>query len=107
MAMTTLTWWKTLFGRRPTRRGEVPTRRARRLRLELLEGRQAPATLMVNSTAGTASSSDHYLSLREAVAIVNSGTPPSGLTSQIPARISGGRGLPDRGPGQRDVERGL
>jgi hypothetical protein len=61
----------------------------RRLRLELLEDRLAPATLTVNSTADTASPTDPYLSLREAVAIVNSPSLPSGLSNQILGQISG------------------
>jgi hypothetical protein len=61
----------------------------RRLGLELLEDRLAPATLMVNSTADTASDSDAYLSLREAIAIVNSSTLPTDLTQQIQGQISG------------------
>jgi hypothetical protein len=57
--------------------------------VEVLEDRLAPATLTVNSTADTASPTDPYLSLREAVAIVNSPTLPSGLSDQILAQISG------------------
>jgi hypothetical protein len=63
--------------------------RSRRLGLEVLEDRLSPATLTVNSTADTANPSDPYLSLREAIAIVNSPTLPSGLSDQILARISG------------------
>jgi hypothetical protein len=59
------------------------------LALESLEGRLAPATLTVNSTSDTASPTDPYLSLREAVAIVNSPTLPTDLSDQILARISG------------------
>jgi hypothetical protein len=57
--------------------------------VELLEDRQAPAVLTVNSTADTASHTDPYLSLREAVAIVNSATLPTGLSDQILGQISG------------------
>jgi hypothetical protein len=57
--------------------------------LELLEDRQAPATLTVNSTADTANPTDAYLSLREALAIFNSPTLPGGLSDQILAQISG------------------
>src|SRR5262249_45236274 len=66
-----------------------PLRAGRRLGLELLEGRLSPATLTVNSTADTASGSDPYLSLREAIAIVNSPTLPSGLSDQILGQIDG------------------
>jgi predicted outer membrane repeat protein len=59
------------------------------LALEMLEDRLSPASLTVNSTADTASSSDSYLSLREAIAIVNSPTLPSGLSAQILAQITG------------------
>src|SRR5262249_32252288 len=60
-----------------------------RLTLEVLEGRWAPATLTVNSTADTANATDPYLSLREAIAIANSPTLPDGLSEQILAQISG------------------
>jgi hypothetical protein len=65
------------------------SRNPRSLRLEVLEDRYAPATLTVNSAADTASPSDPYLSLREAVAIFNSPSLPGGLSSQILAHISG------------------
>src|SRR6476469_1510875 len=65
------------------------SRRFRHLRLDILEHRTAPAVLTVNSTADTASPGDPYLSLREAVAIVNSPALPSGLSPQILAQISG------------------
>jgi hypothetical protein len=65
----------------------VPARR--RLCLEWLEDRLSPATLTVNSTADTASDSDTHLSLREAIAIVNSPTLPTDLSPQIQAQISG------------------
>ena len=60
-----------------------------RPRLELLEDRLAPATLTVDSTADTASDADPYLSLREAVGIVNSPTLPTDLSPQILGQISG------------------
>jgi predicted outer membrane repeat protein len=44
---------------------------------------------MVNSITDTASPTDPYLSLREAVAIVNSPSLPSGLSAEILAQISG------------------
>jgi hypothetical protein len=74
------------FGLTP-RTGRSPV--GRRPRLEALEDRLAPATLTVNSTADTASSSDPYLSLREAIAIVNSPTLPTDLSQQILDQISG------------------
>jgi hypothetical protein len=46
-------------------------------------------TLTVNSTADTASDTDPYLSLREAIRIVNSPTLPTDLSPQILAQISG------------------
>jgi predicted outer membrane repeat protein len=58
--------------------------------LEILEDRLAPARLTVNSTADTANPTDPYLTLREAIAIVNSPTLPSGLSDPILAQISGG-----------------
>jgi hypothetical protein len=63
--------------------------RTRQLGLELLEDRLSPATLTVNSTADTATPSDPYLSLREAVALVNSPTLPGGLSTQIQGQING------------------
>jgi hypothetical protein len=57
--------------------------------LEVLEGRLAPATLTVNSTADTANPGDPFLSLREAVAIVNRPTLPTDLSDQILGQISG------------------
>jgi hypothetical protein len=57
--------------------------------MEFLEDRLAPAVLTVNSVADTASPTDPYLSLREAVAIVNSPTLPGGLSDQIRAQIDG------------------
>jgi hypothetical protein len=59
------------------------------LSVEVLEGRLAPATLMVNSTADTASDSDPYLSLREAIALVNRASLPGDLSPQIQGQISG------------------
>jgi len=66
-----------------------PAGRPGPLRLEALEDRLAPAILTVNSVADTASPSDPYLSLREAIAIVNSPTLPDGLSAQILGQISG------------------
>lgn len=65
-----------------------PARR-RRLWLEPLEDRLAPAVLTVNAPADTASPTDPYLSLREAVAIVNSATLPGNLSAQIRIQITG------------------
>jgi hypothetical protein len=71
-------------------RSALPTGCGQRgLALELLEDRLAPATLTVNSSADTASNCDAYLTLREALAIVNSSTLPSGLSDQILGQISG------------------
>jgi hypothetical protein len=60
-----------------------------RLTLELLEDRLSPAVLTVNSTADTANPSDPYLSLREAIALINSPTLPNNLSAQILAQIQG------------------
>jgi hypothetical protein len=57
--------------------------------LEVLEDRLAPATLTVDRSADTAHRSDPYLSLREAIAIVNSPELPTGLSEQILGQISG------------------
>jgi hypothetical protein len=88
------TWITRLFGRitprTACRRGTARREGSRaRLALEGLEGRLAPATLVVNSTQDTANQTDPYLSLREALAIVNSPSLPSGLSDQILARIDG------------------
>jgi predicted outer membrane repeat protein len=61
----------------------------RRLTLELLEDRLAPATLTVNSSADTANDTDPYLTLREAIAILNSPSLPPDLSPEIRAQISG------------------
>jgi hypothetical protein len=66
-----------------------PSNSIRRLCLEVLEDRLAPATLTVNSTADTASDSDPYLTLREAIAIVNSPSLPADISPQIRNQISG------------------
>jgi predicted outer membrane repeat protein len=84
-------WIATLFGpplRSSGLSGRRPTQRPRP-RLEALEERQAPAVLTVNSTLDTASPTDSYLSLREAIAIVNSSTLPPDLSPQILRQISG------------------
>jgi parallel beta-helix repeat protein/predicted outer membrane repeat protein len=74
---------------RPTRVGPAHSRGRRRPALEPLEDRLVPATLVVDSLADTAHATDSYLSLREAVALVNSPTLPSGLSAQILAQING------------------
>jgi methionine-rich copper-binding protein CopC len=57
--------------------------------VEVLEGRLAPAVLTVNSTGYWADPTDPYLTLREAIAIVNSPSLPSGLSDEILGQISG------------------
>jgi hypothetical protein len=57
--------------------------------LEAFEDRLTPATLTVNSAADTANNTDPYLTLREAIAIVNSPTLPTDLSEQILGQISG------------------
>jgi hypothetical protein len=85
--MTARTWARRLFARTPRTSRKEPARF--RLYLEALEHRLAQAMLTVNSMADTANATDGYLSLREAIAIVNSPTLPSGLSSQITGQISG------------------
>jgi fibronectin-binding autotransporter adhesin len=85
--MATHSWVRNLFGGKPRTVRSSPARQ--RLSLEALEDRLAPATLTVNSTANTASATDPYLSLGEAIAIVNSATLPTGLSAQITGQISG------------------
>src|SRR5262245_56028437 len=97
--MTMHSWIRNLFHPPVSRRAPEGSRKALhrvrpavarcRLRLELLEDRLAPATLTVNSTADTANVTDSYLSLREAIAIVNSANLPGGLSQQILNQISG------------------
>jgi hypothetical protein len=69
----------------------VKPNRARRqpLRLECLEDRLAPAVLTVNSTDDSGNATSPYLSLGEAIAIVNSPTLPTGLSTQIQGQITG------------------
>ncbi len=76
-------------GGNPTRSGHRHAASGFRPRLELLEDRTAPAVLTVNSTIDTDNNSDSYLSLREAIAIVNSPTLPGDLSPQILAQITG------------------
>ena len=85
--MTARTWARRLFARTPRTSRKEPARF--RLYLEALEHRLAQAMLTVNSMADTANATDGYLSLREAIAIVNSPTLPTGLSQQILAQISG------------------
>jgi hypothetical protein len=54
-----------------------------------LEGRLAPATLTVNTSADTAAFADPFLSLRGAINIVNAPFVPNMLSLQILAQISG------------------
>ncbi|MBN9517016.1 right-handed parallel beta-helix repeat-containing protein, partial [bacterium] len=66
------------------------TRRPRaRLGLEGLDDRLAPAVLTVNSILDTANPADGYLTLRQAIGIVNSPTLPGGLSEEIQDQISG------------------
>src|SRR5262245_21300075 len=86
--MASRSWIRTLFSRPVTR----TIRKAPghyRPRVEALEDRLDPAILTVNSTLDTANPSDQYLSLREAIALVNSDTLPSGPSAQITDQISG------------------
>src|SRR5262249_35809776 len=85
--MTPCSWTRKLFARVPHTTAKPPARY--RPRLKALEVRTAPAVLTVNSTADTALSTDSSLSLREAIAIINSPTLPTGLSAQILAQISG------------------
>jgi hypothetical protein len=63
------------------------------LLLEVLEDRLAPALLTVNTLADE-TTADNYLSLREAVGVVNSGS-TSGLSSAELAQVSGALGSND------------
>src|SRR5262249_42664797 len=85
--MTIRSWIRHLFGRKPRTIRKNPVRC--QPRLEAMEDRLAPAVLTVNSMLDTASDSDTYLSLREAIAIVNSATLPTDLSSQINHQING------------------
>ena len=83
-------WRRTLT---PSPNPRRVVRRRFRPVLEILEDRMAPAVLTVNSTADTAQATDPYLSLHEAIAIVNSPTLPTGLSSQILASDSSPIGI--------------
>jgi hypothetical protein len=87
-----------LASRRATRSlpDEKPRRRGgARLTLEFLEDRLAPAVLTVNTLAGAVDHSDNFLSLSEAVAVVNAGS-TAGLTSGEAAVVSGTLGNSDK-----------
>src|SRR5688572_21453355 len=76
--MTLPSWIRNWIGRaspvRTPRRARPDANRARPT-LEVLEDRTAPAVLTVNTTTdGAANHSDSQLTLREAIAIVNSGS---------------------------------
>src|SRR5262249_58638031 len=92
MAFTfSLPWWRQLFG--GGGRGRKPNRKVRSRRpsyvprLELLEGRLAPAVLTVN-TALDETTPDNLLSLREAVNVVNTQS-TAGLSAAELTHISG------------------
>jgi hypothetical protein len=85
--MTTRTWIRRLFARTPRTIRQEPARC--RPRLEALEGRLAPAVLTVNSTADNTTDTS-VLTLREAIAIVNTSPALSSLSQSIQNQISGG-----------------
>jgi hypothetical protein len=62
-------------------------------RLEILEGRLAPAVLTVNTLADE-TAADNFLSLREAIGVVDSGS-TAGLSAAELAQISGTLGVND------------
>src|SRR6266852_134859 len=94
----TLLRWKSLPGHGPTGRNRQ-TRQPRksprtfRPRLEALEDRLAPAILTVN-TAADETTADNFLSLREAIAVVDSGS-TNGLSAAEMKQISGTLGIND------------
>ncbi len=81
--------WRNWFVVESRRTERKQPRATFRPRVQMLEDRLAPAALTVNSILDTASDSAAYLTLREAVAIVNSPTLPTDLSAQIKAQISG------------------
>jgi hypothetical protein len=84
--MTTRSWIRRLFARTP--RSVRNNLTGYRPRLETLEDRLAPATLTVNSTADNTTDTS-VLTLREAIAIVNTSPDLSSLSTQIQNQISG------------------
>jgi hypothetical protein len=84
--MFTRTWIHRLFARTPRTRRPEPARF--RPRLEALEGRLAPAVLKVNSTADNTTDTS-VLTLREALAIVNTSPDVKTLSQSIQNQISG------------------
>jgi hypothetical protein len=84
--MFTRTWIRRLFARTPHTRRKEPARF--RPRLEALEGRLAPAVLTVNSTADNTTDTS-VLTLREAIAIVNTSPDVKTLSQSIQNQISG------------------
>jgi len=69
-------------------------RQQRRLWLEPLEDRLAPATLTVNITADAVNPSDGTLSLRDAISAINAGN-SNGLTTGEKNQVSGTYGTND------------
>src|ERR1051326_1398910 len=99
MALFSLSGWlkamsrKSEAPRRAPRRGQrLPGRRSVP-RLEALENRLAPAVLTVNTLADQVTA-NNFLSLREAVGVVNSGS-TSGLSTAERAQVSGTLGSND------------
>src|SRR5262245_58713464 len=62
------------------------------LRLESLEDRLAPATLIVNSLADNTTSGDHLLTLREAIQSINQGHL---VDSSVSGQVTGSFGSKD------------
>jgi hypothetical protein len=85
--VTIRSWIRNLFASKSRTARTDPGRY--RPQLEALEDRFAPSILTVNSRADTANATDTYLSLREAIAIVNSATLPTNPSTQIRNQISG------------------
>ncbi len=81
--------WRRCFGVGSRRNYRKQRRTPARPGILMLEDRLAPAILTVNSPLDTASDSAAYLTLREAVVIVDSSTVPNDLGAQIVSQISG------------------
>src|SRR5262249_10080795 len=84
--MTSRSWIRRLFARTPRIVGKAPARF--RPCLETLEDRLAPAVLTVNSTADNTTDTS-VLTLREAIAIVNTSPDLKSLSDAIQKQISG------------------
>jgi hypothetical protein len=83
-------FWRLLTASRSiAKKSDRRQRATTRLRVDELEDRTVLAVLTVNSALATANATDAFLTLPEAIAIVDSSTLPTGLSAQILSQING------------------